>query len=208
MTKSSKHIKPNILNNLDKWSTNRRAFIKSVGVLAVYSQIIQFQSCQTTADNKYVSNQYLTALQAEIIQKIQEILFPNDGNGPSVNDINAYGHFVWVLSDKRKRQDEIEYLINGLNWVEETAVENYQKSFNQLTNQQVHQLVDFIANENWGKDWLSVVLTLIFEALALDSIYNINTNQIGWEWLQHQNGTPRPNSNITYDKIFKTIGAE
>ncbi len=208
MTNSNKHIKPKFLNNIDKWSTNRREFIKSVGVLAVYSQIIQFQSCKNSPEKTYLSNEYLTALQAEIIQKIQEVLFPNDNNGPSVDDINAYGHFVWVVSDKRKRQDEIDYLINGLNWVEETANENYQKSFNQLTNQQVHQLVDFIANQNWGKDWLSVILTLIFEALALDSIYNINTNQKGWEWLQHQSGTPRPNPNITYDKIFETIGAE
>ena len=208
MTTNKKHIKPSSLDNLDKWSTNRRAFIKSVGVVAVYSQILRFQSCQNKPNKVYVANDYLTGLQAEIIQKVQAVLFPNDGNGPSVDDINAYGHFVWVLSDKRKRQDEIDYLINGLNWTEETANEQYKKSFNQLNESEVEQLVDFIANEKWGKDWLSVVLTLIFEALALDSIYNINTNQVGWKWLEHQTGTPRPNIDITYDKIFKTIGAE
>ena len=208
MKKTIKHNKPSALNDIDKWSTNRRKFIKSVGIIAVYSQILKFQSCQTSFPKKYIPNQYLTALQAEIIQKIQKVLFPNDGNGPSVEDINAYGHFIWVLSDNRKREAEKEYLINGLNWTEETANEQFNTSFSYLTDKQVNELVDFIANESWGKDWLSVILTLIFEALALDSIYNINTNQIGWKWLQHQNGTPRPTIDITYDKIFKTIGTE
>jgi gluconate 2-dehydrogenase gamma chain len=208
LTVKNKYIKPSSLDNLESWSINRRAFIKSVGVVAIYSQILKFQSCQSKTNKVYQANEYLNALQAEIIQKVQAILFPNDGNGPSVDDINAYHHFIWVISDKRKRQAEIDYLINGIGWTEETSVEQFNKSFNQLNDSEVEKLVDFIANESWGKDWLSVVLTLIFEALALDSIYNINTNQVGWKWLQHQNGTPRPNIDITYDNIFKTIGAE
>lgn len=208
MATNNKYHKPSTLDNLDKWTTDRRYFVKTIGIMAVYSQILRFQSCQTSPQKKYISNEYLTAQQVEIIQKIQAVLFPNDGNGPSVDDINAYGHFVWVLTDKRKRQDEKDYLINGLDWTDETANEQFNKSFNQLNDNEIKDLVDFIANEKWGKDWLSVILTLIFEALSLDSIYNINKNQVGWKWLQHKNGTPRPNENITYDKIFKTIGAE
>ena len=52
------------------------------------------------------------------------------------------------------------------------------------------------------------MLTFILEALALDPIYNINTSKVGWQWLGQYEGTPRPNDNITYNKIFKTIGAE
>lgn len=208
MTLNNKYSKPSTLDNLEKWSTNRRRFIKSVGVVTIYSQILRLQSCQNSPQKVYLANDYLTALQAEIIQKVQAVLFPNDGNGPSVDDINAYSHFIWVISDKRKRQAEIDYLINGMDWTEETANEQYNKSFNQLNDNEVEDLVEFIANEEWGKDWLSIVLTLIFEALALDSIYNINTNQVGWKWLNHQNGTPRPTIDITYDNIFKTIGAE
>jgi gluconate 2-dehydrogenase gamma chain len=208
LTIKNKYNKPPTLNDLEKWSTNRRRFIKSVGVVAIYSQILRLNSCKNIPKKVYQSNEYLNALQAEIIQKVQTVLFPNDGNGPSVDDVNAYSHFIWVISDKRKRQAEIDYLINGIGWTEETAIEQFNKSFSQLNDIEVEQLVEFIANEKWGKDWLSVVLTLIFEALALDSIYNINTNQVGWKWLSHQNGTPRPNIDITYDNIFKTIGAE
>lgn len=208
MKKKTLHTEESLLNNIDKWVTNRRKFIKTVGIVAVYSQIAKLQSCHSSNKTVYVANDYLTAKQAEIIQKTQDVLFPNDGNGPSVTDINAYGHFLWVFSDKRKKQDEKEYLLNGIDWTEETAIENYQKSFHQLTDKEIHQLVDFIANTNWGKDWLSTVLTLIFEALAIDSIYNVNKNNVGWTWLQHQNGSPRPTDDITYTKIFKTIGAE
>ena len=105
MTNKKKYHKPSFIEDLDKWSTNRRKFIKTIGVFAVYSQILKLQSCKNSQTKNYQANKYLTALQVEIIQNIQEILFPDDGNRPSVTDINAYGHFVWVLSDKRKRQD-------------------------------------------------------------------------------------------------------
>jgi gluconate 2-dehydrogenase gamma chain len=204
----SKKNRPKSLNQLEIWETNRRKFIKSVGVFAIYTQILRFQSCQTKTQKVYVANDYLNALQVEIIQKVQNVLFPDDGNGPSAYDINAYGHFIWVISDQRKRTKEVTYLINGIDWTNETAIEEFNKPFNELSDHEVENLIEFISNENWGKDWLSVVLTLIFEALALDSIYNINTNEVGWKWLEHTQGTPRPHKEITYDKIFKTIGKE
>lgn len=206
--KSNQKYSPHFIDDLKHWHLKRRNFIKSVGVFAIYSQILKFQSCQSEEKITYAANDYLTALEAEIIQKVQMVLFPNDGNGPSARDINAYGHFVWVLSDLRKKQAEKDYLINGIKWTEETAVENFSKSFKALSTAETEKLVEDISKTNWGEDWLAVVLSLIFEALVIDSLYNVNPNQIGWKWLEHQNGTPRPNEMITYDKIFETIGAE
>ena len=38
------------------------------------------------------------------------------------------------------------------------------------------------------------VLSYILEALATDPIYGGNTNEIGWDWLEHQPGMPRPST--------------
>lgn len=199
---------PSIYKNIEKWQINRRKFVKTLGVTAIVSQIGVVASCTTQQKEVYEANEYLTALQTEIVKRIQEVLFPNDGNGPSVKDVNAYEHFLWILSDKRKPKSSIEYYINGIDWSEETAQETYAKSFSELNDKEVEDLVAIIADESWGKSWLSVMLTFILEALALDPIYNINTNKVGWEWLSQFEGTPRPNENITYTKIFKTIGTE
>ena len=205
--KKTKSI-PSVFKNIEDWQVNRRKFVKAMGVTAIASQIGFINSCTSQQKEVYEENEYLTALQAEIIQRIQEVLFPDDGNGPSINDIKAYEHFLWVLSDKRKPKSSIEYYVNGIDWSEETAQENYAKSFSELNDKEVENLVAIIADESWGKSWLSIIITFIFEALALDPIYNINTDKSGWEWLGQFEGTPRPNENITYDKIFKTIGAE
>jgi gluconate 2-dehydrogenase gamma chain len=40
---------------------------------------------------------------------------------------------------------------------------------------------------------LSSLLKYIFEALLTDPIYGGNPNSMGWEWLDHTPGQPRPN---------------
>ena len=193
--------------NVEKWQVNRRKFIKALSVTTILSQIAVINSCVDKNVQSYKSNKYLTALESEIIQKIQTVLFPDDGNGPSVIDINAYSHLLWVLSDKRKDQESIQYIKKGMGWVEETAQENYGRTFSDLTQLEVEALVKFLADKNWGASWLSVILTLIFEALSMDPIYNVNPNEIGWTWLEHKPGTPRPNESNSYTNIFTTINA-
>lgn len=205
--KDKNGISKDVYSNLENWKLNRRKFVKTLSITAVLSQISVVSSCAEIAPKVYKGNAYLSALESEIIQKIQGVLFPNDGNGPSVIDINAYSHLLWVLSDKRKDQESIDYIINGIGWVEETSQENYGRTFSELTSNEVDELVAFIADRNWGASWLSVIITLIFEALSMDSIYGINTNEIGWKWLGHHHGMPRPNKDNTYTNIFTTINA-
>jgi gluconate 2-dehydrogenase gamma chain len=196
-----------IFSNVENWKLNRRKFVKALSVTTILSQIAMVSSCVETKPKVYKANTYLTALEAEIIQKIQNVLFPDDGNGPSVIDINAYAHFLWVLSDKRKDPESIEYIINGLGWTEDASQENYGRTFSDLTHLEVEELVAFMADRNWGASWLSIIITLIFEALSMDPIYGVNTNEVGWKWLEHHHGTPRPNKGNSYTNIFNTINA-
>lgn len=192
-------------SNIEKWELNRRLFVKALSVSAVLSQMTLVSSCSEFIPKVYQGNQYVTALEAEIIQKVQLVLFPDDANGPSAEDINAYSHLIWVLSDVHKDQESIDYIKKGLRWTEETAQENYGKTFSLLSEIEVNELVAFMAERNWGASWLSMLLTLIFEALAMDPIYNVNVNKAGWKWLKHEPGQPRPNKENGYTNIFKCI---
>jgi gluconate 2-dehydrogenase gamma chain len=196
-----------IFSNIENWKVNRRKFVKTLSLTAALSQIAVMSSCVQEKPEVYKANTYLTALEAEIIQKIQAVLFPNDGNGPSVIDINAYAHLLWVLSDKRKEQESIDYIINGIGWTEDASQENYGRTFSDLTDVEIEELVAFMAEKNWGASWLSIIITLIFEALSMDPIYGVNTNEVGWKWLEHHHGNPRPNKGNSYTNIFKTINA-
>jgi len=47
------------------------------------------------------------------------------------------------------------------------------------------------------------LLTYLLEALLADPVYAGNPNGIGWKWLQHQPGFPRPTKNKKYFKLDK-----
>ncbi len=195
-----------LFSNIKNWQLNRRKFVKTLSVTAVLSQIAVVNAC-VISPKVYEANAYLTALESEIIQKIQDVLFPNDGNGPSAEDVNAYSHLLWVLSDERKDKDSVEYIKKGIGWTEETAQANYGRTFSDLSQLEIEELIRYIAGENWGTSWLSIILTLIFEAVAIDPIYNVNTNEVGWKWLEQRSGSPRPTTENSYTNIFTTIHA-
>ena len=88
---------PDDFQDLESWKINRRKFVGTLGVLGMASQISFLQSCKPIIDVVYLANDYLTAQQSEVLQKIQMILFPNDGNGPSAKDVNAFNYLMGLF---------------------------------------------------------------------------------------------------------------
>lgn len=191
-------------NNTEKTLTelrvSRRHFIKNalaLGILSTTSGVLLSCDDDTPA--------LLSPSQEKRLISVQNILFPKDENGPGAYDVNAHEYVKWWLADTHIDPDEQRYLRNGLKWVEDTALETHQTPFLDLTKQAQVDLIYQIAGESWGESWLSVMLTYIFEALISDPIYGFNQNGIGWTWLNHQSGLPRPTEALKYDTIFKTI---
>ena len=54
------------------------------------------------------------------------------------------------------------------------------------------------AGYDGGENWLSTLLLYIFEALLTDPVYGGNPNGIGWKWLGHNPGLPRPTADKRY----------
>jgi len=183
------------------WELNRKQFLKSILLGSAVTQIPFAELLGQVTPN----NEILSSGQVEILQSVQEILLPSDENGPGIIEINATEYLVWILSDKNKDPEEIEYIINGIGWVNETAEENYQKKYLDLSQLEREQLIAFISKESWGESWLSVILSFIFEALLCDPQYGGNPEGIGWGWLNHYPGQPRPTAELLYPEILTTI---
>ncbi len=191
---------PKTIKEFTNWQISRRNFVKSTFALGALSQVGFLRSC-----TDQISNSILSAKQLDIIITVQNILFPKDKNGAGASDFNAHNYVLWVLNDKRIDPDENNYIIKGLKWVDETAEENYEKKFLKLSKKEQVKLIHFISNTNWGESWLSVMLTLIIEAMISDPIYGFNTDEIGRKWLEHEAGLPRPTADTMYDQIFITV---
>jgi len=180
----------------------RSEFIKTCFIAGVAVHIPFLYKCSKP---KRRTSYKLSDREIKIVRSIQNILFPEDGNGPSASLVNADEHFQKVLLDKRYDPERRDYLLAGIEWVEETAGEMFDKTFLFLVHKEQEQLIAVISQEGWGKDWLSRMLTIIFEALLLDPIYQVNNGAIGWKWLSHQPGFPRPTSDLKYAAVFDTV---
>lgn len=182
---------------------SRRTFLKQLGYLGVASQVGLLYACNDQQTIVLpIDYAPLTMDQAKILAYTIEILFPNDENGPSAQQLNSLEYIIWNLNDQNRDADSNNYILKGIQWIEETADEEKQKSFLALSDRERVSVVDFVAKKSWGEDWFSAVLTLIFESLLYDPIYHINKEQAGWNWLNHQAGIPRPNENTKYRAVI------
>lgn len=199
---TEKKTMPKSMKNRVAWTLSRKSFIKTALAGGVVSQ---FPLIKVSGKTKTNNDFALSETQLKIIKSVQNILFPSDGNGPEAKEIHAADYLLRVLSDNEKDPDEVKYIKDGIAWVSETSEEVFSKHFNDLTNQEQEKLIEKISDESWGENWLSVILTFIFEALLCDPQYGGNPESIGWKWLNHYPGQPRPPTTLLYPEILKTI---
>ena len=206
MKAKSKKRSPAGKERLRKWAMSRRYFLKGVMLSLAASQMPLWSSCSNRKSSKW--KPYLNKLtrdQILILRRVQDILFPDDGNGPGAADINADSYLQWVIRDPRMDKDEVEYIIDGIGWVNETAQEDHGEDFPDLKKKEQAQVIEKISKESWGEDWLAVILSYIFEALLADPLYGGNPEGTGWKWLDVYPGYPRPDASLLYDEIFRTV---
>ncbi len=181
----------------------RRSFIKGIISAGIVVQFPLYISCSTNEIDKIIENEVFNSKQKILLLFFLNKLFSEQKNIPSVFELNTYYHINKFLLDKNVDQDEKNYLIKGIKWAAETSFEEFNLNFDELDKQQKNKLFDLIVKTNWGESWMSSLLTLVFESLLLDDIYNVNKNQIGWKWLHHLPGNPRPTKENDYKHLLE-----
>jgi len=192
---------PPELQNIELWQTNRRSFLKAAILAGAISQIGFLQSCAESLEN---GNEYLTGDQIKILKSILLKLFPNDGNGPSAEDLHSYEYILWVLQDPGANAENNSYVIEGIDWANEASQELFHTKYNDLDSNQQDRFIAGFIEIDYGKDWCSILITLILESLLLDPVYGGNPDGIGWKWLNHTPGFPGPTEQLRYDKVIET----
>lgn len=195
---------------ISNWQLSRGGFLKSLVAIGVSSQLI---GCYSSNEDKNKSSDkettpLMTNQQARILIKVQTILFPDDGNGPSAEEINAFPYLLWYLQDELIEQYERSFYIRGADWLEQESLDLFNISFLDLPEKTQIDLVNILSMKKRTKQWLSKLLTFIFEALLADPIYGGNPNNIGWDWLNHDPGSPRSEGETSYPNIIRTVRNE
>jgi len=140
--------------------------------------------------------------QQQALSAVQEHLFPSGEDSPGAADINATAYLEWAITAPDTDPDTRNTIVNGIGRLRDASFERFDAAFIDLNNEQRERLLRYLAdNTRWGRAWLSLILYYIFEALLSDPAYGGNPDEIGWRWLQHQPGFPRPPAEKIYGKL-------
>ncbi len=185
----------------EQWLLSRKKFVTSLLLGGAALQLPWLTACK---DRRYFPGDTtpLSNNQFRVLQSLQSTLFPSDGNGPGAYEVNADSYVLWVLRDELLDPDENQYIIDKLNKFDGYAKDKLKYNFYDLNPKEQQAIVEGVSQTPWGERFLSRMLTLIFEALLLDPQYGSNPEGIGWNWLEHDPGTPRPEETHLYPTIL------
>ncbi len=144
-----------------------------------------------------------SAQQGQAVSAVQEHLFPHGPHSPGAADVHATAYLEWAITAPGVDPDTRNTIVNGVGRLQDASLERFDVSFGDLSFDQREQLLRYLADKTrWGRAWLSLMLYFLFEALLSDPVYGGNPDEIGWRWLEHQPGFPRPPT----DKIYGRLG--
>jgi len=192
--------------NYDKeWEISRKTFLRSV-LLGSIALSLPLVSCEERGDDKVYSDiEPLTQRQFKTLRAVQSALLPSSENKPGAIEVNADRYFLWIINDPRMNPRENDFLVKKLSAIEDIIVTKTNYHSDELTIDEMTDVLEDITKEGWEKRWTSRMLTIIFEALLLDPIYGINTDESGWKWLDFKPGSPRVIEKYKYPEILEIV---
>ena len=93
-----------------KWELSRKEFIRSLLIIGVAANIPFLTCCETKEDLEFFDCTPLSPERLKVLQAVQLVLFPKEGNGPSALQVNADKWIVYVLNDAREPQREKDFI--------------------------------------------------------------------------------------------------
>lgn len=97
-----------------------------------------------------------------------------------------------ILNHSRIDDDTKKFIRNGIKWLNEDSLEKYSSFYENLSKDKREEVLKYISEFKWGDNFIYTILKYIMESALGDPIYQINTKQSAWLWLEHESGYPRP----------------
>ena len=138
-----------------------------------------------------------------LLAAVQEHLFPDEPDAPGAREINALRYLQGVLGDPAGDRDEQRFILKGVDWLEDLSRRRHRSAFVDLDPLLREQVLREAADSDPGDNWLATLLLYLCEALLSDPAYGGNPDGIGWTWLRHQPGYPRPTPDRRYAKMLR-----
>ncbi len=134
--------------------------------------------------------------QTDTLALLQEDLFPDIDEKLNTKTINARAYLSYILHHPRISEDDKHFIKKGVLWLDEEASDLFGADYRELSEQKRQKVLASIAKTKWGESFIETILTYLFESLLGDPIYGINKDEVGWKWVHHTPGLPRPTTPV------------
>jgi len=124
----------------------------------------------------------------KVIEAVQKVLFPKGLKAPSALEFGATNYLLTVSTHSSFWGEDLKFLSYGA----ELLIAKEENFLKLNPKDRDIALRDFISHSPKGENWVSLILFYTLEALLSDPIYGGNTDKLGWRWLGHNSGQPRP----------------
>ena len=188
---------------------SRRDFIRRMGLLGslaltypatALAELRVFKTKNSSADSVSL---WQSEPAWQTIAQVQETLFPAAEDVPGASDFGADVYLHRAIENPNADGEDKDFIKRGVGWLDDLTQQSFKKTFLQLTAAQQQEMIEKIVSSRAGRNWVSMLLSYILEALLSDPVYGGNKNGIGWKWLQHQPGYPAPAADKTWDKLLQ-----
>lgn len=132
---------------------------------------------------------------------VLEHLLPSEAESPGATEIHAVEYFRFVVSDTRVDREQRDFILQGNRWLDDLARETEGRPFLELDVDGKERLLRQVSRSSAGENWVSMLLTYLFEALLTAPAYGGNPDRIGWRWLQYVPGFPLPGPGTRYTEL-------
>ena len=123
----------------------------------------------------------------EVIESVQNILFPKTEQMPSAKDINALFYLVSNSSSEYFDANDLDLLVKGA-----SVFDQKFPYFSHQDTESKNKTLEIASKNEYLETWLSRLIYYTIEAMFSDPIYGGNTNELGWTSTLHTTGNPRP----------------
>ena len=138
--------------NGESWMFSRQKFLKTLVLSGVALQLPWISACSKEED-KIENFKPFSLHQYKTVRSLQDILFPDDGNGPGARQINATPYLVWVLNDSNLDPEENQYIIDRINEFDTFTIEEQGEVFYELSEGNQEHIVALAHELPWGEQF-------------------------------------------------------
>jgi hypothetical protein len=122
------------------------------------------------------------------IAAVQEHMFPKGSQLPSAKAMHVTRFLLETVTHRSFDKDIRAFVLEGAQELEARE----KGRFASLTHQQKEKALRAYEETNYGRAWLSRIMTLTMEGMFSDPIYGSNIHEAGWKAVDAYGGSPRP----------------